>query len=62
EREGLVTRKIYSEIHPKVEYELNIRAKELEVILKELDRWANRWKSTGTSKTVTTIAMPKKPS
>jgi DNA-binding HxlR family transcriptional regulator len=62
QREGLVTKKIYPEIPPKVEYALTIRAKELEVILKELARWANRWKSTGTSKTVTTIAVRKKPS
>jgi DNA-binding HxlR family transcriptional regulator len=61
-REGLVTKKIYPEIPPKVEYALTIRAKELEVILKELARWANRWKSAGTSKTMTTIAVGKKPS
>ena len=36
EREGLVTKKIYREIPPKVEYALTIRAKELQVILKEL--------------------------
>lgn len=62
ERAGLVTKKIYPEIPPKVEYALTIRAKELEVILKEPARWANRWKSTGTSKTMTTIAVRKKPS
>ncbi|MGC1932712.1 MAG: helix-turn-helix domain-containing protein [Candidatus Nitrosopolaris sp.] len=62
EREGLVTKKIYPEIPPKVEYALTMRAKELEVILKELARWASRWKSAGTSKTMTTIAVGKKPS
>ena len=62
EREDLVTKKIYPEIPPKVEYALTIRAKELEVILKEPARWANRWKSTGTSKTMPTIAVRKKPS
>jgi DNA-binding HxlR family transcriptional regulator len=36
EREDLVTKKIYREIPPKVEYALTIRAKELKVILKEL--------------------------
>jgi DNA-binding HxlR family transcriptional regulator len=44
EREGLVSKKIYPEIPPKVEYRLTIRAKELRVILKELGTWANRWK------------------
>ncbi|MFZ0224971.1 MAG: helix-turn-helix domain-containing protein [Candidatus Nitrosopolaris sp.] len=62
EREGLVTKKIYPEIPPKVEYALTIRAKELEVILKELARWASRWKSSGTPKTMTTIAVGKKQS
>src|SRR2546428_13732620 len=62
EREGLVSKKIYPEIPPKVEYSLTMRAKELEVILKELARWASRWKSAGVSKTMTTIAVRKKPS
>jgi DNA-binding HxlR family transcriptional regulator len=44
EREGLVSKKIYPEIPPKVEYRLTPRAKELRVILKELGTWASRWK------------------
>ena len=44
EREGLVSKKIYPEIPPKVEYCLTIRAKELRVIFKELGTWASRWK------------------
>ena len=44
EREGLVSKKIYPEIPPKVEYRLTIRAKELRVIFKELGTWASRWK------------------
>jgi DNA-binding HxlR family transcriptional regulator len=43
EHEGLVSKKIYPEIPPKVEYSLTIQAKELEVILKELGKWASRW-------------------
>jgi DNA-binding HxlR family transcriptional regulator len=54
EREGLVSKKIYPEIPPKVEYRLTTQAKELEVILKELGKWANRWK--GSSSEVTTTA------
>ena len=45
EREGLISKKIYPEIPPKVEYRLTARARELGVILKDLERWAQRWKS-----------------
>jgi DNA-binding HxlR family transcriptional regulator len=45
EREGLISRKFYPEIPPKVEYRLTTRARELGVILKELGGWAQRWKS-----------------
>ena len=45
EREGLVTKKIYPEVPPRVEYSMTPQAKELEVIIKELARWANKWKS-----------------
>jgi len=44
EREGLVTKKIYPEVPPRVEYSMTSQAKELEVIIKELARWANKWK------------------
>ena len=45
EREGLISKKIYPEIPPKVEYRLTARARELGVILKELGKWAQHWKS-----------------
>src|SRR5712691_2825676 len=52
EREGLVSKKIYPEIPPKVEYRLTLRAKELRVIFKELGTWVSRWKVPGiTTKT-----------
>ncbi len=44
EREGLVSKKIYAEIPPKVEYSLTVRAKELGIVLRELAKWASRWK------------------
>lgn len=44
ERRGLISKKVYPEIPPKVEYRLTPQAKELEVILKDLGKWANRWK------------------
>ena len=44
EREGLVSKKIYPEVPPRVEYSLTPQAKELEVVIKELGRWVSRWK------------------
>ena len=41
--EGLISKKIYPEIPPKVEYSLTVQAKELRVIFKELQRWAQRF-------------------
>src|SRR5919108_5363884 len=54
EREGLVSKKIYPEIPPRVEYRLTSQAKELEIILKELGKWANRWKASRITKTTAT--------
>jgi DNA-binding HxlR family transcriptional regulator len=45
EREGLISKKIYLEIPPRVEYRLTTRARELGAILKDLGEWALRWKS-----------------
>jgi DNA-binding HxlR family transcriptional regulator len=45
EREGLISKKIYPEIPPKVEYRLTARSRELGVILNDLGAWAQRWKS-----------------
>jgi DNA-binding HxlR family transcriptional regulator len=44
EREGLVSKKIYPEVPPRVEYSLTAQAKELEIIIKELGQWVSRWK------------------
>jgi DNA-binding HxlR family transcriptional regulator len=43
EVEGLISKKIYPEIPPKVEYSLTVRAKELRVIFNELERWTHRF-------------------
>ena len=45
EREGLVTKKIYPEIPPRVEYSLTSRAKELGIVLSSLGNWVRRWDS-----------------
>lgn len=44
ERNGLVTKKIYEEVPVRVEYSLTRQARELEDILLDLGRWADRWK------------------
>ncbi len=59
EREGLVTKKIYPEVPPRVEYSMTPQAKELEVIIKELARWANKWKSPDGLKTAALSAQKK---
>jgi DNA-binding HxlR family transcriptional regulator len=51
EREGLISKKIYPEIPPKVEYSLTIQAKELRVIFKELWKWTRRFNSVRISAT-----------
>ena len=43
EREGLISKKIYAEVPPRVEYSLTKRANELEVILDQLNHWVKRW-------------------
>jgi DNA-binding HxlR family transcriptional regulator len=43
EVEGLISKTIYPEIPPKVEYSLTVQAKELRVIFKELQRWTHRF-------------------
>jgi DNA-binding HxlR family transcriptional regulator len=59
EREGLVTKKIYPEVPPRVEYSMTPQARELEVIIKDLARWANKWRRPDALKT-TPVAAQKK--
>src|SRR5215471_17590357 len=42
EQGGLISKKIYPEIPPKVEYSLTVQAEELRVIFNELQRWTHR--------------------
>jgi DNA-binding HxlR family transcriptional regulator len=56
EREGLISKRIYPEIPPKVEYRLTVRAGELGVILKELWRLTQRWKASRLPATTVTSA------
>lgn len=41
EKDGLITRKVFPVVPPKVEYKLSIRGKSLENILKNLDQWGS---------------------
>ena len=45
EREGLIVKKIYPEMPPRVEYSLTYRAKELGIILRSLGDWVKKWNS-----------------
>src|SRR5215211_4848379 len=51
EREGLISKKIYPEIPPRVEYRMTPQTKELLNIIDELRKWGNRWKSPQLQKT-----------
>ncbi len=57
EREGLVTKKIYPEVPPRVEYSMTPQAKELEVVMKGLAAWANKWKRPDGLKNTATTAI-----
>ena len=39
EKSGLIARKVYPVVPPKVEYSLTVRGKSLEKILRSLDQW-----------------------
>jgi DNA-binding HxlR family transcriptional regulator len=39
EKDGLITRKVFAVVPPKVEYQLSVRGKSLEAILRSLDAW-----------------------
>lgn len=41
EKDGLITRKVFPVVPPKVEYKLSDRGKSLENILKKLDQWGS---------------------
>jgi DNA-binding HxlR family transcriptional regulator len=47
--EGLISKKVYPEIPPRVEYKLTGRTRELKIILEELDEWTQPWKFSSTA-------------
>ncbi|MBM7648687.1 DNA-binding HxlR family transcriptional regulator [Bacillus ectoiniformans] len=43
EEEKIVTRKVYAEVPVRVEYELTEKGRELEPIIKEIEKWGHKW-------------------
>jgi DNA-binding HxlR family transcriptional regulator len=43
EKQGVVSRKVYPESPPRVEYALTAKGQELKEILRQLGEWAIRW-------------------
>lgn len=43
ETEGLVRRRVYPETPVRIEYELTAKGRDLEKVLTEFKRWADRW-------------------
>jgi DNA-binding HxlR family transcriptional regulator len=46
ERAGIVTRAQFSEIPPRVEYDLTPAGRALEAVIAEMDRWSSRYGGT----------------
>ena len=42
---GLVTRRVYAEVPPRVEYSLTEKGRELEGIVSAISAWADKWGS-----------------
>ena len=45
ESQGLITKKMFAEIPPRVEYSLSPKTSELGKIIEELNDWVKKWKS-----------------
>jgi len=43
EREGIIIRKVYPETPVRIEYELSEKGRELEVVMDEIQKWAEKW-------------------
>ncbi len=43
ETEGVVQRRVYPETPVRIEYELTIKGRDLEKVVAEVGRWADRW-------------------
>jgi DNA-binding HxlR family transcriptional regulator len=43
DKEGIVTRKVYPETPVRIEYELTQKGYELQVVMNEIQKWAEKW-------------------
>ncbi|WP_199615084.1 winged helix-turn-helix transcriptional regulator [Paenibacillus alkalitolerans] len=43
EAAGMVTRTIYAEVPPRVEYQMTEKGREVEPIIREIYAWASKW-------------------
>jgi DNA-binding HxlR family transcriptional regulator len=43
EKVGVVQRRVYADVHPRIEYSLTVKGHEVYVILGDLAKWAQRW-------------------
>ena len=43
EKEDIITRSVYPETPVRIEYELSPKGKELEVVMDEIQKWAEKW-------------------
>ena len=43
ETEGIIIRKVYPETPVRIEYELTEKGRELQVVMDEIQKWAEKW-------------------
>ena len=43
EKEGIVSRKVYPEIPVRIEYKLTEKGHELQTVMDEIQKWAEKW-------------------
>lgn len=43
EKEGIISRKVYPETPVRIEYELTEKGRELQAVMDEVQKWAEKW-------------------
>lgn len=57
EAAGIVTRRVFPDVPVRVEYALTTKGNDLESVLNELQRWADRWESEREAKSSLGVPM-----